>query len=199
MLAGMSTFDPGLEPPGDWQTPPGPYDDPQGPSLRTARAAAMAVWFCAGAGLVLSSCCVMSAVAFSATPPDELFRQLPSQVPIDEFRKALPVVTAAFAAIGVGLFFLPSIVLAVLGFKIRSAKPKACTAVRVILACQSGVAALFILLILLGMPTSGVTPNALVVLLIIGGYMGLTVRAFRRVGAVQSHPVSDRHPQPWEV
>ncbi len=147
----MSTLDPQLEPPGDWQSPYTPPPGGAGGPTDEARRGAGYVWICAGLSLAMSCCCVLSALGMSMLPRDEIMRQLPADLPNrDQFEQMLPMLAALMGAVGVLVLLIPAVVLGVLGFKVRSGGRGAVVASMVILGLQGAALALVILINLVG-------------------------------------------------
>ena len=142
----MSTFDPGLEPPGDWQMP---YDPPPPGPTGAGAAAAGYVWLCAALGLVMSGCCGIGGVIFALVPADEVMRQLPQDAPnreqVVQMLPMLPTIGTVMAVAAVVLMLLPALLLAVLGFKVRSGGRGASITAMIVLGVQ-GLALVFVLL-----------------------------------------------------
>jgi hypothetical protein len=132
----MSTFDPGLEPPGDWQQS---YYDPQpyAPNEAAGRAAVYQ-WVSAGVQLAMSCCCGLSAIGLMMIGTDELLRQMPPDMPNREMvNQMLPILGPVIAVASVVLLLIPALVLGVLAFKIRSGGRGAIIASLVILGIQT--------------------------------------------------------------
>ncbi len=191
----MSTFDPNLEPPGDWQMPVSP--PPSGPT-DAANIAAIYVWISAGIGLVMSCCCLGLTAGLMLVPPETLLKELPPQMPVDEVRSILPVIAVVSAIIGVGLLLIPSLVLAVLGFKVRSASRGACITAIILIGLQTVMIGLWLVSALMGILTTGMTPGAIIPILLSGGYLGLLIWTLAKLRAVLAVAADQPHqPGPW--
>jgi len=131
----MSTFDPGLEPPGDWQTPPS-YAPPE-PGI-SGEQAAVWQWVCSAALLLLSCCCGFVAGGMMIISPEELMQQMPPDLPNrEQVRQFLPYMGPIIAVGTVVVLLVPAIVLGVLSFYVRSASRPAAIVSMAILGMQS--------------------------------------------------------------
>jgi hypothetical protein len=173
----MSTLDPGLEPPGDWQSPYPPTPDGAGGSTDAANTAAVYVWVCAGLGMLMSCCCVFSAIGLSVLPTHELMRQMPPDIPNrDQIEQLLPTIAVMMGVVGVLLLLIPSLVFAVLAFKVRAGSRGVTIATMIILGLQTASLGL-LLLINLAAALVGGSLGDLAGVIIIAGVFAVFVTA----------------------
>lgn len=114
----MSTLDPGLEPPGDWQNAYAPQDPGPNP---TGQKAAVYLWLSAGLQLLLSCCCGLTGLGLMVMSTSEIMENMPHDMPNrEEAMQMLPVMGPAIAIGSVVLLFIPALVLGILAFWVRS-------------------------------------------------------------------------------
>lgn len=193
----MSTLDPGIEPPGDWQPPYAP-PPPRGRTEATDRAAVY-VWLCAGLCLALACCCGMSVVGMTMLPTSEIMSQIPADMPNrDQIQQLLPVMAVVMGIVAVVFLLIPGIVLAILGFPIRAGgRPSAITAM-IILGIQALVLGLITLMNLLGVIISR-SLGDLIGVFILAGVVALFVLALSALWASLRSPTqtSTQTVEPW--
>ncbi len=205
ILRGMSTLDPGLEPPGDWQSSyppvpggPGGGSGGGGPTEATGKAAVY-VWLCAGLSLAMSCCCVLSAIGMKYLPKGELMRQVPADMPNrDMIEQVLPMMAVAMGVAGVLLLLIPAVVLGVLGFTVRSGNRGAAIASMVILGIQGAAIGLLVVMNLIGSLVSRSAGDLLGVV-ILAGVFAVYVKAMTALwSSLSQKPHSGLPPAgPW--
>lgn len=130
----MSTLDPGLEPPGDWQNAYAPQDP--GPNPAGGKAAVY-LWFSAGLQFVISCCCGLTGLGLMLMSNAEIMENMPRDIPNrEEALKMLPYMGPAMAIGSVVLLFLPALVLSILAFWVRSGGRAATIIALLILSIQ---------------------------------------------------------------
>lgn len=194
----MSTFDPGFDPPGDWQSPYAPTP-PQGPSPITRRAA-LYVWFCAGMGLMMSGCCVLNTLGM-VIQPDLVLDQMPTELPPElQNIDMKPVVRGTSVVIGVMavlLVFLPAILLAVLGFSVRQGKPGSVSVARGLVWLYIVLSSAGLILTLVTVASHGQFLPILLPVLLLGGWLFLCTSAITSLNAARQSSIDTHATAPW--
>lgn len=191
----MSTFDPNLEPPGDWQMP---YDPPPPGPTGAGAAAAVYVWVCAGAGLVMSGCCVLSSATMMLLPAGEWKRHLPPDMPNrEEFLRILPTLGVVMAVAGVILMLIPSLVLAILGFKVRSSGRGGTLTAMIVLGVQGVAMGLLLLVSLAGLAVTR-TLQDLIAIVLMAGVLLLIGVTIAKLKAALNPRDSEARTTPWQ-
>ncbi len=154
---GMSTFDPGLEPPGDWQSPYAPTPPP--PNQAGGRAAVY-LWLSAALQLVMSGCCGLAGLGFMFMSSAQIMENLPDDLPNhDEVLAATHYAGPVLMIASVVFVFIPALTLIILAFWVRSAGRASTIMSLIILGIQSAVLSLLILnylFILLTIPSAAI-------------------------------------------
>ena len=199
----MSTFDPNLEPtlpptqpgppqpPGDWQTDYAQQGHPAGEK------AAVYVWLCSATLLLMSGCCGLSGIALLSMSTSQILENMPAHLPVDEqVMQMLPYLGPIMAIGSLVLLFVPSLVLAILAFWIRTGGRAVTVIALVIIGIQCGVFALALLnylFALLQIPSAGMV----MLVVIIGVITGLFVKtAFELINALKATRQTAAH-QGW--
>lgn len=192
----MSTFDPGLEPPGDWQTPYAPptYGD-DSPGAR----AAVYLWLCAGIQLALSACCGLTGLILILVGTDELLQQMPADMPNrEQVVQMLPVMGPVFAIASVVFLLFPALAMGLLAFKVRSGSRGAILTSMIILGIQTVCLGLMTLVNLLGVAMTRSLSDLLVILLM-GGVLALFIKTLIELWAAMNRGQNQRERHPSET
>lgn len=194
----MSTFDPHLEPPDDWQMP---YDPPPPGPTGAGAAAAVYVWLCAGVGLVMSGCCGIGGAFFALVPTDEMMRQLPPDAPnrdqIVQMLPMLPTIGVVMAVIAVVMMLVPALLLGVLGFKVRNGGRGATITAMIVLGVQ-GLALVWVLLVSLRSLVITRSLPDLIVIVLTGGALLLIGVTITKLWAALNPRDAEPHMTPWQ-
>jgi len=187
---GMSTFDPQMEPPGDWQVPESP---PQAPiPTRGSLRAAVFVWLVAGTGLVMSGCCLINAVVMGFQTDmllEQISKDLPPELQSMDMEVMLQGMAVVMAIIATVMILLPAVVLAVLGFYVRLGKPGAINTAIGLVGLYAVLAGAGVLLTLIGVVTNGQVLTAVLPVLLLGGWGALsTVAMISLIAAKKQTP-----------
>ncbi len=181
----MSTLDPGLEPPGDWQNAYAPQDP--GPNPAGGKAATY-LWLSAGLQLLLSCCCGLTGLGLMLMSAAEVMENMPRDIPNrEEALRMLPYMGPIMAIGSVVLLFLPALVLGILAFPVRSGGRAASIAALVILTIQCLGLAMMILNYLIALMTFQ-SFAILFILLVMGAIMALFVKTGIELINVLRHP-----------
>jgi len=138
----------------------------------------------------------------SIIPKDELLRQLPPDSYNDQMIQMLPAISIGMGLFGVVMLFIPAIVLAVLGFKVRDASRSGTIAAMVVLGIQGLSLTVVLLVSLLGLLVRHTIMDFGVVLLeagcvvVIGGTMVSLFKAFAEQRTGPGHP---SRVEPWSL
>lgn len=155
-----------------------PYDPPPPGPTGAGAAVSVYVWLCAGVGLVMSGCCVLNAVGLMFVHTTELMGQLPPDMPNrEQVAQMVTVMGPILAIASVLLLLIPSLVVAVLGFKVRSGSRGGTLTALIILAVQGAVLALILLVSLMGLAITRSLAGLIVIVLIGGALLliGVTI------------------------
>jgi hypothetical protein len=163
--------------------------------------AAKYVWLCAALSLMMSFCCVFSAIGLTIVPSDELVRQLPKDMPNrDQIIQVLPAMAMLMGVVGVLLMLLPAVALGILGFPVRSGNRGATFASMVILGVQGLLLALLSLKILLDVLLGG-SIGDLIVFIVLACVIAAIVKAIAALrSALRSTRNDPQDPpsiEPW--
>lgn len=183
----MSTLDPGLEPPGDWQTAYAPQD----PGLNPAGGkAAMYLWLSAGLQFLLSCCCGLTGLGLMVMSNAEIIKNLPQDFPNrEEAIRMLPYMGPVMAIGSVVLLFLPALILGILAFRVRSGGRVASIVALVILSIQCvGLALMILNYVIALMAFQSVA--ILFMLVVMGAILALFVKTGIELVNVLRHPTS---------
>jgi hypothetical protein len=171
----MSTLDPGLEPPGDWQNAYASQDP--GPTS-SSTAAAISVWLSAGYGLLMSGCCLLNAV-WSALNSAAVAQQVPNELPPEmqhiDMSQMIQIMSACMGVVVIVLIFLPTLALTVLGFWVRKGHRGAIGNARVIVWLFSALACLGVLMAIFSGATSGQMWASLFLILLCGAWLAICI------------------------
>ncbi len=178
----MSTLDPGLEPPGDWQT--SPFEE-ESAAVSQARRAAGFLWASAGLQLALSCCCGLMGLGLMFVDPQQVAETLPQDMPNrEETLRLLPTLGPALAGASLLVLFIPALVLIILAFWVRRASRPATTTAWIILILQSALTGLVLLNYLSAMftfPSVGVAVSAV----LIGAVLWLFIKTCFELSALR--------------
>ncbi len=194
----MSTLDPGLEPPGDWQSPYSP--PPTNGRNRETDRAAVYVWLCAGVGFLMTCCCTLNAVAM-ILDPQTLIEQFPMELPPELKEMDLPQLVVGMSVVLLILYvvmlLVPSAALTLLGFGVRNGRPGQTTAAKWLTFYFVVLAGIGVVLGLASMASTGVNTVALVQLLIFGGWLWLTLTTFSALRGLSGPSDLGEPNDPW--
>lgn len=192
---GMSTLDPGLEPPGDWQTPyPAQYPTPN----QAGGKAAVYVWLSAGLQLAMSCCCGLTGAVLMVMSTAQITENLPHDLPNrDQALQMLPVMGPALAVGSVVLLFIPAVILGILAFQVRCGGRAATTIALVILSIQCAGLALVILNYVYALLTFQ-SIAILGMILVMGGVLALFVKTcFELLGVLRHQAPANLSEDGW--
>lgn len=183
----MSTLDPGLEPPGDWQDAYTPQDP--GPNPAGGKAATY-LWLSAGLQFVVSCCCGLTGLGLMIMSTAEIMENMPRDLPNrEEALRMLPYMGPALAIGSVVLLFIPALILGILAFWVRSGGRVATIIALVILSIQCLGLALMILNYIIAL--MAFQSLAIVLMLaVMGAIMALFVKTGIELVKVLRHPTS---------
>ncbi len=201
----MSTLDPRLEPPGEWQSPysspPGRPGGPGGPT-EAARKAALYAWLCAGAGLLMTCCCLLNAVAMMIQPQliiDQILTTLPAELRGQVTKQHVVTASVGLAILYLLVLLIPSVALVFLGFGIRRGGTGQTAVAKWLVLFFALIAGLGLLLGVASLGNTGVLIVALLQLVIFGGWLWLTVTAFRKLRNLSRGSDEVGPMDPWGV
>ena len=192
----MSTFDPNLEPPGDWQVPYG-QPTPQGTNPN-GPAAAVWVWVCGAVQILMSGCCALSGLAMMVLDPAEITKTLPPDMPNrDEFVQMVPMLGPTMLIGSLALLFVPALILCILAFWVRRGGKATTITCIVILGIQSMGVALMLLQYLYALFVLQAVAMIIMVV-ILGLILALFVKTiFELIAVLRSASNTQDYPNGW--
>lgn len=193
----MSTLDPGLEPPGDWQSP---YTPPPTRQPAAWQSASVWVWVCSGIELLMSTCCTCSGLVLALVPEGELLKNMPADMPN---REEVVLMMSMSTAIGIGMLvlgailMLPAIMMSLLAFWVRSGSRTAAVTCMALLAIQGLVFSLLLVLMIVLSLRAGTIPDPVSAVIYLGliALIGKTLMMLRE--ALKSSDGYDEMMGPW--